>query len=183
MYYIVANKEINEYLNEYLLTKKYKLYKLNHEVLDRIYYYYDENIYLLISKNIYNLPNIRKYYYWFENKSVLSCFIERLKQTTIKKYKQNYFNLYKDFEKKLNDFKIYNKQFEKTNNKAIDELRSLTFTYYELNKFTNLFKHKYENLDRLDSSIFENKELNINTFKSEVINCPEPQECILNFKQ
>ena len=100
MYYILNDKEIIEYINEYLLTKNYNLFKLEHNELDRIHHYYDEKIYLLITKNIYNPPNVRKYYYWFEDETKLESFIERVKITTIHKYMKNYFNLYQDFKKK-----------------------------------------------------------------------------------
>jgi hypothetical protein len=183
MYYTVTNKETIEYLNEYLLTKKYDLYKLNHDELDRLYHYYEEKIYLLISKNIYNLPNVRRYYYWFEDNNMLNLFIQRVKQTTIKKYRQNYFNLYKDFEKKYNHFKLHSKYFKELENKSIEELKSLTFTYYDLKKYTNIFKHKYENLDKFDSCMFEKYELNINNLELNLINYPDPEQCIIKFKE
>jgi len=142
MYYIVKNNEDNELINEYLLLKDYKSIKVEDEVIDRIFYYEKEKLYKLISKSIFDLPCIRTVYYWFEEKSHLESFISNIIQTTIKKYKLYYYELYVDFQRKLDNFTVnYNSRIKNTTN--IDEQKSLTFTYINLEKNTNTFKHKY----------------------------------------
>lgn len=182
MYHVLNDKEIIEYINEYLLTKSYNLFKLEHNELDRIHHYYDEKFYLLITKNIYDPPNVRRYYYWFEDKSKLESFIERVKLTTISKYLKNYFNLYQDFKRKYSEFKK-SKFFSDFDKRNIQEQTSLTFTYYDLKKYKHIFKHKYQNLYNFDSSIFKNYETSESTNEVKLIKYPQPNDCIINFKQ
>lgn len=157
MYYNIVEKEDFEYINEYLLSKKYILHQLNDDKLERIYHYETERLFVLITQNIYSMPNNRKYYFWFENEDDLNEFFRRFKNTTIKKYTQNYFNLYKDFENQFNNFKK-GKPFNEFDKKNILEQQSLTFTYYSLQKFIGIFKNKYERLEQYDISIFNKYE-------------------------
>ena len=155
MYFTVKNNEDNNIINEYLLLKEYKQFKIHDDVIDRIYYYEKDGLFKIITKNIYELPNIRRIYYWFEKEEVLDLFISNITQTTINKYKYYYYDLYINFQTKLDNFtEKFKTRIEKSVD--IDEQKSLTFTYYNLEKYTNLFKHKYESLLNWNKNTFLN---------------------------
>jgi len=155
MYYYIEDTEINEYINEYLLSKKYKVYIINDKIVERIYYYDIENVYKIITKSVIEFPYIRKYYYWFDDESSFNAFVENVKRTTINKYKNYYLDLYNNFARQVRFFRI---NLEQRINKItnINEEKSLTFTYYNLEKHMNLFKHKYEILCNYNNQTFIN---------------------------
>lgn len=177
MYFTVKNNEDIELINEYLLTKYFINYKINDDCIERIQDYKTENIKRIFTKNQYDSPNVRHIYYWFDNEYELNDFILRMKQSTINKYKKYYEHLYVDFEKKLQLFKPnYIKKTESSID--IDELSSMTITYYNLEKHVNLFKHKYEKLNIWEKDKFLNYDCYDEKFS--LIKLKEPSSYILN---
>ncbi len=176
MYYTIKNNEDKDIINEYLLLKEVAITTILHDdVIDRIFYYKKERLYKIITKNIYELPNNRRTYYWFDKEEDLDLFIKNITQTTINKYKHYYYDLYNNFQTKLDNFvPSFKSRIENSVN--IDEQKSLTFTYYNLEKYTNLFKHKYETLLNWNKNIF----LNYDSYEYEIksINLQEPTKYI-----
>ena len=178
MYFTIKNKEDQNLIQEYLLTKSTTIYKLNHDELDRIFYYKSEKLYLLFTKNIFERPNVRRTYLWFENEIDLNMFITKIKNTTIKKYENNYFELYKEFDEKLTNFKNGD-MFKNLNTKNIEEQKSLTFTYYNLQKFSGIFYAKFDYLLNWNSDILS--KFDIYEEECKLIKYDNPEDYINNF--
>ena len=176
MYFTVKNNEDNNFINEYLLLKEHKyLIIQDDDIVDRIYYYEKDGLYKIITKNIYELPNIRRIYYWFDKEEDLDLFIRNISQTTISKYKYYYYDLYINFQTKLDKFlPSFKSRIEKSVD--IDEQKSITFTYYNLEKNTNQFKHKYESLLNWNKNIFLNYDCY--EYEMKLINLQEPSRYI-----